>query len=108
MFISSCHPWEYDFIVFVSLAFARKLEGGALHRERRAALTGTQGIYSASENFQTLYLLSSWLPLASLSLSFASYSKSNPLIPFFLQFGVEHIKQERLSETLEFSSFLLF
>lgn len=53
---------EYDFIVFQSLAFARQLGGGVL-----CGLTGTGGIYSASENFQTLYLLSSWLPLASLS-----------------------------------------
>lgn len=30
-------------------------------------LTGTGGIYSVSKNFQTLYLLSSWLPLVSSS-----------------------------------------
>lgn len=64
------------------------------------------------------YLLSFWkLPnslftfilASSCKLVFsASYSKSNPLILFFLQFGVGHIKQERVLETLEFSSFLLF
>lgn len=92
---------EYDFIVFQSLAFARQLGGGVLR-----GLTGTEGIYTASENFQTLYLLSSWLPLASLS----SLPPTPSLIlsSFFLQFGVGHIKEERLSETLEFSSFLLF
>lgn len=54
--------------VFPSLAFAFwAREPSPLLRAPCRLLTGTGGIYSVSKNFQTLYLLSSWLPLVSLS-----------------------------------------
>lgn len=45
----------------------RAREPSPLLRAPCRLLTGTGGIYSVSKNFQTLYLLSSWLPLVSSS-----------------------------------------
>lgn len=69
-------------------------------------LTGTGGIYSVSKNFQTLYLLSSWLPLASSSL-LPPTPKSNPLI-LCLQFWGWCAEREWLSQTAHFSRLLSF
>lgn len=99
--IPSCHLWLIVGIWFYSFSITSlRLQAGRRSSLRRAVLTGAEGIYSASELPNSLF---TFILASSCKLVFsASYSKSNPLLPFSPIWSWAHKAGEALRDSWVF------